>query len=58
LFILPSILKMNYPALKGWGIPFGASSFSGFYPYPAKAGQGIPAAKIKQTLVCLKLPDF
>jgi len=37
---------MNYPAQKGWGIPFGASSFSDFHPRPAKAEQGIPAAKI------------
>jgi hypothetical protein len=37
---------MNYPALRGRGIPFGASSFSGFHPYPK--GQGIPAAKINQ----------
>jgi hypothetical protein len=37
---------MNYPALKGRGIPFGASSFSGFHP--RSKGQGIPAAKIKK----------
>jgi len=38
---------MNYPVPLGRGIPFGASSFSGFHPRPAKAEQGIPATKIK-----------
>jgi len=37
---------MNYPVLKGRGIPFGASYFSGFHPRPK--GRDIPAAKIKQ----------
>ena len=36
---------MNYPVLKGRGIPSGASSFSGFHPNPK--GRGIPAAKIE-----------
>jgi len=36
---------MNYPALKGRGIPFGASSFGGFHPRFNE--RGIPAAKIK-----------
>jgi hypothetical protein len=40
--------KMNYPVLKGRGIPFGASSFSGFYPCPK--GQGVPAAKVKKSV--------
>jgi len=35
---------MNYPAPKGRGIPFGASSFGGFHPRSKE--QGIPTAKI------------
>lgn len=41
--------KMNYPVLKGRGIPLGASSFGGLHPRSKE--RGIHAAKIKGKIV-------